>query len=97
VQQHGFDVLAGAEQIGLVIGTRAAIEQLGQGAYLHEVGLAGLRGNLKGAVDDVPAAVLNGGDVFAGAFAPTFNLLLHTKHNGYPSWLMGPGAQHGEK
>ena len=77
-------MFAGTEQIRFVIGAATTVEQVGQGADLHLIGPFGLGGHGKGAVDGVLPLVFDSGNVFPGAFAPAFDLVLTGSHDGSP-------------
>jgi hypothetical protein len=85
MEDHAFDVFAGADQIGLVIGAGAGVLQLVQRADLHPVGASADRFDLELAEDRVAALIGNLEDFRPRPCASAFDLFLDVgRHRSFP-------------
>jgi len=80
-------VLAGADQVSLIVGTGAIILKLGEGADLDAIGPPGERCHVEGTEDGMSAAILDVGDFLLRPLAPTLDLFLYVNHKPYPPIL----------
>ena len=78
IDQHAFDVLARADEVGAVIGAGAGVAQFVERVNFDAIGVAGQRRDFKQAEERMVALVDDFGDLFAGALLAALDLGLHT-------------------